>query len=133
MIWLVLASALLINVLGALVWKFRTERNNCIENYNILNEKLDKITNTLASIRVKHGQTWEKWIPHSKKFEEAVGKKENAIFVGMPIDFIHFDEDKITFVEIKTGNARLSQKQRNIKHLVNEKQIYWVEITDDLE
>lgn len=35
-----------------------------------------------------------------------------------PIDFIHFGEDQITFVEVKTGDSVLSEKQRNIKKLI---------------
>ena len=36
-----------------------------------------------------------------------------------PIDYVHFGEDQITFIEVKTGDSQLSEKQRNIKRLVD--------------
>lgn len=39
-------------------------------------------------------------------------------FLGNPIDGIQFADDKIRFVEIKTGKARLSASQKWIKDLV---------------
>ncbi len=41
-----------------------------------------------------------------------------AKFIGDPIDFVHFDEDKITFVEVKSGKSHLSKRQRQIRDLV---------------
>ena len=41
-----------------------------------------------------------------------------ARFIGEPLDFIHFDEDKITFVEVKSGKSQLSKKQRVLRDLI---------------
>jgi len=41
-----------------------------------------------------------------------------ARFIGDPIDFVHFDEDKVTFVEVKSGKSQLSTKQRRIRDMV---------------
>lgn len=41
-----------------------------------------------------------------------------ARFIGDPIDFVHFDEDKVTFVEVKSGKSQLSTKQRRIRDLI---------------
>lgn len=43
---------------------------------------------------------------------------DTARFIGEPIDFVHFDEDKVTFVEVKSGKSQLSKKQRNIRDLI---------------
>lgn len=133
MIWVVLALALLVNILGAFIWKFRIdnyrERNNC----NELNKKLTKITNTLASIRVKHGQTWENFVPLMAKFEKILGPKGNAIFLGQPIDLVYFNDNEIVFVEVKTGNSRLSTRQRHIRNLVKDRKIRWAEVNDTLK
>ena len=43
---------------------------------------------------------------------------KTAKFIGDPIDFIHFDDDKITLVEVKSGKSQLSKKQREIRDLV---------------
>jgi len=46
----------------------------------------------------------------------------------MPIDYIIFEEDKIVFLEVKSGESRLSQKQTNIKRLIKEGKIEWDEM-----
>lgn len=43
---------------------------------------------------------------------------QTARFIGDPIDFVHFDEDKVTFVEVKSGKSQLSTKQRRIRDLI---------------
>jgi len=43
-----------------------------------------------------------------------------ARFIGDPIDFVHFDEEKVTFVEVKSGKSQLSTKQRHIRDLIKE-------------
>lgn len=98
-----------------------------------LNEQLIKVTNTLASIRVKHGQSWENFIPLMAEFEKTLGPKVNAVFLGQPIDLIYFNENEIVFVEVKTGNSRLSTKQRRIRNLVKDGKIRWAEVKDTLK
>jgi predicted Holliday junction resolvase-like endonuclease len=46
-------------------------------------------------------------------------------FLGNPVDFVHFGNEKITIVEVKSGNSRLSAKQKKIKKMVEEKKIDW--------
>lgn len=48
--------------------------------------------------------------------------------MGMPIDGICFDEDSIKFIEIKTGNSKLSQKQEKIKKMVENKKVEFKEV-----
>jgi len=43
---------------------------------------------------------------------------ETGTFLGKPLDMIHFLDDKIVFVEIKSGKSKLSSKQRKIKELI---------------
>jgi len=47
-------------------------------------------------------------------------------FIGNPIDGIQFNEDEIIFIEIKTGKARLSDCQKNIKELINNGRISFI-------
>ena len=49
------------------------------------------------------------------------------IFIGKPIDYIHFGEEEITFIEVKSGNSRLTKGQRKIRNLVKENKIKWDE------
>jgi len=46
-------------------------------------------------------------------------------FLGQPIDYIHFGEDSITFIEVKSGKSQLSKKQRKLKKLIQDKQVNW--------
>tara|TARA_R110000782_G_scaffold106567_10_gene194874 strand:+ start:862 stop:1377 length:516 start_codon:yes stop_codon:yes gene_type:complete len=53
---------------------------------------------------------------------------ENCTFLGKPIDYISFDDDAVTLIEIKSGNSQLSSKQRHIRDLVKNNQVNWKEI-----
>ena len=67
------------------------------------------------------GQFAEQMAPY---FPDFPAKPSELIFVGKPIDFIAFegmDEGSvgaISFIEVKTGNARLSKRQQQIKDVV---------------
>ena len=53
---------------------------------------------------------------------------EQCSFLGKPIDYISFGDNEITFIEVKSGNAKLNQRQRQIKDLVDKKMISWKEV-----
>lgn len=82
------------------------------------------------SARVLSGKTIEKLVPIVKKFGH---DPHDVRWIGDPIDFIVFDglsmgEPKnITFVEVKTGNSNLTEKERKIKEIVEKKKIKWEE------
>jgi predicted Holliday junction resolvase-like endonuclease len=48
-------------------------------------------------------------------------------WLGQPIDYIAFDDDGVTFIEIKTGRSHLSFNQKLVKQLVLDKKVYWQE------
>lgn len=59
-------------------------------------------------------------------------------FLAEPIDFIAFDglfkEDKVskvTFIEAKTGNSKLSPRERSIKNVIENKEVYFEEFRLD--
>ena len=65
---------------------------------------------------------------------EAFGENpQNAHHMGSPIDYIVFNEDSIIFVEVKTGKARLTKKQNNIKRLVEEGKVGFKTVRFDYE
>lgn len=77
------------------------------------------------SKEVIFGQSAEKIAP----FLDSFGfDPQKCQFLGQPIDYVVFDDDEVTFVEIKTGQARLSQKQKHIKSLIQNKKIGWKEV-----
>lgn len=96
---------------------------------NSLNEDNDALK---LSIEFEKGQ-YEKLFGQKKSSEVRTGKiaeqmapflkdyplnPDTARFIGDPLDFVHFDEDKITFVEVKSGKSKLSKKQKNLQDLV---------------
>lgn len=90
-----------------------------------LQKMIEQLQFDLKSCQVKYGKAWEKFVPFMKSFPY---NPNDFKFIGEPIDGIVFDQNKIVFVEIKTGKAQLSQKQRNVKELVGKKKVEWEEI-----
>ena len=48
---------------------------------------------------------------------------QNFRFIGSPVDGIQFDDDKITFVEFKIADSKLTERQKKIKELVEKKKV----------
>ena len=88
-------------------------------------KKIQSLKSEKKSLSVIHGQNIEEVVPFSKYFNYDYRQFK---FLGMPIEGIVFGEDKITFIEIKTGKSQLSDKQKNIKKMVEDKEVYWEEI-----
>jgi predicted Holliday junction resolvase-like endonuclease len=88
--------------------------------YLALNERFEKLQNQKISADVKMGQKAENLLP----FLESFPYKDDEI-KGMfqPIDLIVFRPDEIVFVEIKSGQSQLSDKQKLIKKLIDEKKV----------
>lgn len=91
-----------------------------------IESELKKTTFALRSAYVKFGKTFEQFVPFTKNFTQE--EKNGFIFLGMPIDGIIFGQDKIKFIEIKTGEAQLSGKQRKIKKMVENGQVEFQEV-----
>lgn len=86
------------------------------------------LTTTISqkkSSEVRLGQIVEAMAPFLNKFPYDPKK---AHFMGMPIDYIVFDDNAVIFLEVKSGNAQLSQTQRKIKKLIEDKQVEWKEL-----
>lgn len=81
-----------------------------------------------AAVSVGIGQTMEKILPTLKDFDIVTS---DCRFLGDPIDMIVFDgasENKIehiSFMEIKTGAARLNDHQKMVRDAVNDHHVKW--------
>ena len=93
---------------------------------NLLKEEVKRYKFGIRSAYVKFGKTFEQFAPFTNKFKE--GEKEKFMFLGCPIDGIIFGDEKITFIEIKTGNSMLSPKQSKIKNLIENKRVEFREV-----
>lgn len=96
-----------------------------MEKLRLLKKEINQIKSSQRSTYVKHGQAWEHFVPFMENFP---GEKQNFRFIGKPIDGICFDEDKIRFIEIKTGSSNLNSTQRRIKKQIKEGKIEWHEL-----
>lgn len=92
---------------------------------NILKSIHSKLEFDYKSMYVKHGKHFESFVPF---MDEYPGEKESTVFIGNPIDFISFDDDSVKFIEVKTGKSKLSEKQKKVKELIEEKKIKWYEL-----
>jgi predicted Holliday junction resolvase-like endonuclease len=88
-------------------------------------EKRKKIVSQKKSGEVRLGHIAETLAPFLDQFEF---DPEQCSFLGKPIDYISFGDNEITFIEVKSGNAKLNQRQRQIKDLVDKKMISWKEV-----
>ncbi len=95
---------------------FQKELEN---NKTILSQK--------KSSETRMGQMTENIVPFLEAFPY---DPKNAHFLGQPIDFVVFDYDdgKIVFVEVKTGNAKESARQKLIKNIIKSGRVYYEHI-----
>ena len=92
----------------------------------------EKMNETLKydykSMNIKHGKSFENLFPFMNNYPY---EPRNFRFIGDPIDGLSFEENKIVFIEFKTGTSKLSEKQKKIKSLVESKKVEWKEINDN--
>lgn len=89
-------------------------------------EKLrnDVVISQKKSSETRLGQVTEHIVPF---LENCRHDPKNMHFMGQPIDYIVFDFDQgeITFVEVKTGNAKESHRQKLIKNMIKSGKVYY--------
>jgi len=87
-----------------------------------LEESYSKLLSQKKSSEVRLGQISENLAPFLKEFKYDPKK---CHFLGNPIDYVIFEEDKIVFLEIKSGESTLSSTQRNIRDLIKDGKVYF--------
>jgi predicted Holliday junction resolvase-like endonuclease len=95
--------------------------------YNLQERSNENLKYDYKSMNIKHGKSFENLFPFMNNYPY---EPRNFRFIGDPIDGLSFEENKIVFMEFKTGSSRLSEKQKKIKELVENKKIEWREIKD---
>jgi predicted Holliday junction resolvase-like endonuclease len=113
-----LCSVLLLIVV-ILAWRLRR-----------LSARLDDETFRRQSLSTTYGRITEQWFPLLGEYPYDA---QEFRFLGSPVDGVQFEEDRIVFVEFKANKSRLSDKQKRIKKLVEQGEVYWEEFhfTDD--
>lgn len=108
-----------------------------LQKWKIENESKIREDAIKRSYSVNLGKITEHLIPFHEVFLSQFNPKD-ARFIGSPIDLIVFDgyADKdediiIYFVEIKSGNSKLTETQKRIKKSVQKGEVRWAEINPD--
>jgi predicted Holliday junction resolvase-like endonuclease len=100
-------------------------------------EALSRREFEVRSRSTMRGQIAEHFAPFLPDFPKDL-KASEARFIGKPVDFLVFrgmDEQDITelvFVEIKTGKARLTNTEKQVRDAIIEKRVRWHEYRTDL-
>lgn len=85
-----------------------------------------------ASAHTTRGQILEKWCPFLEHPQiDPTWDAKSWSFLGNPIDYIVWSEKGIVFLDVKSGKASLSAKQRAIRNLIREGKVEWREIRLD--
>ncbi len=83
---------------------------------------------------VTRGQIYEQLVPYLPGFRF---NPKDAQFLGRPVDFVVFDglDDgnvrRIVFVEVKTGAAKLTTRERLVRDAIRGGRVEWAEIRAD--
>lgn len=85
-----------------------------------IKKQLDDINKLISSKKqseVRLGQISEHFAPLLKDFPY---DSKNVRFLGSPIDFVvfEFEQEKIVFIEFKTGNSKESSRQRIVRKII---------------
>lgn len=95
--------------------------------YNLQEKFNENLKYDYKSMNIKHGKSFENLFPFMNNYPY---EPRNFRFIGDPIDGLSFEDNKIVFMEFKTGTSKLSEKQKKIKELVELKKVEWKEVKD---
>ena len=112
------ALAIFIPLVKKLAWRlFRFDK------------EVEKILQQKKSSEVRLGKIAETLSPVLDDFPVDIYKEgTSTMFIGQPVDFIHFDpEEGVTFIEVKSGNSKLSASQQKLKELIEDGEVFWAD------
>ena len=111
--------------------KNRLECKNALEKLRVSEQEKNAFFNELQALRsryesesskkkseqVRLGHIVEQLAPFLDNFKH---DPKDLIPMFQPIDYVCFEDEQITFIEVKSGGAQLSTKQKQIKKLVED-------------
>jgi len=135
--------AAFVSVIGGLVYLLNMARAEVKRLEDLIVEKKQELLQEVAKARkdskfrssaANWGKTIEHFVPFMTKFPIP---PEDVVFLGMPIDYVGFTDTgsktkcTVHFLEVKSGRAFLSDKQKNIKKAIQEGRVEFHEISVD--
>ncbi len=83
-------------------------------------KELNELKFQKYSLSSKYGKMSEQFMPF---LEHYPFDRQNFRFIGTPIDGIQFEDDRVVFVEFKTGSSTLTAKQRLVRELIKDRKV----------
>jgi predicted Holliday junction resolvase-like endonuclease len=135
--------AAFVSAIGGLVYLLNMARAEVKRLENLIVEKELELVEEIKKARkdskfrssaANWGKTIEHFVPFMTKFPIP---PEDVVFLGMPIDYVGFTDTAsktkctVHFLEVKSGSAMLSDKQRNIKKAIEQGRVKFHEISVD--
>jgi len=83
------------------------------------------------SLAVTAGKVHEQLVPYLPEFGF---NPKDARFLGSPVDLVIFDGlaegavRRVVFLEVKTGGAALSARERQVRDIIEAREVAWVEL-----
>jgi len=114
-------------------WKIKFERQ--VEEFVEEREQEIREDAIARSARTLSGKTLEKFVPFLKDFSY---DPHDVRWLGDPVDLVVFDGysknkesgsgmKQVVFCEVKSGESKLSDIQKQIKNLIENKKVKWEE------
>lgn len=126
---IIVLSLIIILVITATYLKRILGKVNNLETVlELEKEEKDKILHQKKSSEVRLGKIAENMAPF---FKDWPYDPNNFRFLGNPIDGISFNDDGVVLVEIKSGAARLSKGQKQIRDFVKGGKVKFVSFRID--
>ncbi len=125
---IILTVLLVYFIIKNLQWQYRFE--NRIREWLEKEEQQIRQDAIQRSARAMSGKTLEKFIPFLDKFPY---DPHDVRWLGDPIDLVIFDGysdnelKSVVFCEVKSGGGKLSKNQNNIKEIIENKKVKWLE------
>jgi len=121
---LILGALLLLLFLKPLAWRLFS-----------FDSRIASVLSQKKSSEVRLGKITESIAPLLESFPVDIKKPgTTTLFLGQPIDFVHFDpEEGVTFIEVKSGGAKLKDSQRRLKELIESGAVRWETLRVDGE
>lgn len=83
------------------------------------------------SLAVTAGKVHEQLVPYLPEFGF---NPKDARFLGSPVDLVVFDGladgdvKRVVFLEVKTGGAALTARERQVRQVIEAREVAWVEL-----
>jgi len=127
-------SVVLLALVFGAVWNFNYQLEKLKEEHEeTLRREVTKARKDAKkrSAAVQWGKSIEHFVPFMSDFPVPA---EDVTFLGMPIDYVGFTDTSsktkcaVHFVEVKSGQAGMMSKQRNIRNAILDGRVHWHEI-----